>query len=518
MHFAAALVRRMPNLLSGALIVLLTLPTMPQAGISILPTTQTLVAYSSSPGQVAFDGVGEHSPFAEAFAAASRGAVRIEEILDDVARSVSAKTGGKQLPTYLSNLEAPFVLSDSGRPRFALVIGNGRYLHLAALKNPASDAELISEVLSAQGFTVTRVLDVGYADMVAAISKFASTIPDDAIALFFFAGQGVAFGGENYLVPIDARAGSAEDVRFGAVSLNFVLREVARPSVLSAFIIDASRYNPFLEHPIDPAIPAPSTDPAAAIAAEAAAVWEAQKSTFDVAGLVDFVERFPGTPAAALAKLEIAKNTVTAEPVESTATDIDRILAELYLGAVEIEWPDSMIVGVAEPVSLTLTRSPTTDADALLKQLEHHFTRLSETTGQDLSLPNVLAAEVHGSGFEIVPITAPDQIVSMSRRHAWTWSISPSTSGAQRLYLTVSAKFGVDNTVVARTLAVNERAVDVQVNLLRGGMAFLERNWTFIVGTFVIPLVVWGWRMRVRRVAGAKAERAPANGDAADAA
>jgi hypothetical protein len=46
--------------------------------------------------------------------------------------------------------------------RHALVIGNARYAHLAALQNPGSDSILLTAALERRGFSVQRVVDADY--------------------------------------------------------------------------------------------------------------------------------------------------------------------------------------------------------------------------------------------------------------------------------------------------------------------------------------------------------------------
>jgi protein-disulfide isomerase len=134
--------------------------------------------------------------------------------------------------------------------RVALVIGNDRYAALPQLRNAVADARLVAETLKTdlqfQVFTGEnldyRATNRLHADFEAAIS------PGDT-AFVFFAGHGVAFGAENYLLPTDTekpRTGEENLVRSEAHAVDSLIRRVqARGAVASFFVIDACRDNPF---------------------------------------------------------------------------------------------------------------------------------------------------------------------------------------------------------------------------------------------------------------------------------
>jgi uncharacterized caspase-like protein len=69
----------------------------------------TIVAYSTSPGATAEDGIGNNSPFVLALIeAASRPGAPIETTLKDTRLAVHAATSGRQIPWEVSSLVAPF--------------------------------------------------------------------------------------------------------------------------------------------------------------------------------------------------------------------------------------------------------------------------------------------------------------------------------------------------------------------------------------------------------------------------
>ncbi len=138
-------------------------------------------------------------------------------------------------------------LSASGlaAERVALVIGNAAYAHAPLLRNPPNDAEAISASLGRLGFTVTRLDDADKRELERGLQAFKSAASGSEIALVFYSGHGIEVDKRNFLVPVDARLASADDVEYEAVPLDLVMRAVGRNSGLGLVILDACRDNPF---------------------------------------------------------------------------------------------------------------------------------------------------------------------------------------------------------------------------------------------------------------------------------
>ena len=129
--------------------------------------------------------------------------------------------------------------------KVALVIGNSSYRHAAALKNPVSDARAFAGLLERMGFaSVSLQVDQDYGGMRRAIRDFAVAAEGAEIAIIYYAGHGMEIGGENYLVPVDARLERDQDLDYEAITLASVLKSVEGASRLRLVILDACRNNP----------------------------------------------------------------------------------------------------------------------------------------------------------------------------------------------------------------------------------------------------------------------------------
>ena len=132
--------------------------------------------------------------------------------------------------------------------RIALVIGNSAYQD-GALATPANDAGLIAQTLQAAGFDVVGARDLDTATMRSSFREFldkAAASGPDTVAVVYFAGYGLQFEGENYLVPVDARIARDSDVPLAAVRAGDLTKPLAAlPLKARIVILDAARANGF---------------------------------------------------------------------------------------------------------------------------------------------------------------------------------------------------------------------------------------------------------------------------------
>lgn len=128
----------------------------------------------------------------------------------------------------------------------ALVIGNSDYKHTLHLPNPKNDANAIAAALNKIGFeSVTVEIDLGIDGMRRALRAFGDKAEGADTALVFFAGHGMELGGENYLIPTDAKLRKDRHLQFEAVKLSSVLQSVEGARRLKLVMLDACRNNPF---------------------------------------------------------------------------------------------------------------------------------------------------------------------------------------------------------------------------------------------------------------------------------
>lgn len=129
--------------------------------------------------------------------------------------------------------------------RLALIIGNSAYLNGDALRNPVNDATDIAATLRNMGFEVLLHTDLSLRQMDKALEEFGKKLKDYRVGLFYYAGHGVQVGGENYLVPIDAKLASEGETRYECVPSGILLAKMEEAATTNIIILDACRNNPF---------------------------------------------------------------------------------------------------------------------------------------------------------------------------------------------------------------------------------------------------------------------------------
>ena len=132
----------------------------------------------------------------------------------------------------------------SAQKRIALIVGNSAYAHAPQLPNPQNDAVDIQSALRALGFEIILGVNADRAQFAKLLKQFGDAIAVSDETLFFYAGHGMQAKGVNYLIPIDAKVRSEQDLEQESVSLDLVLRQMQRAAT-RIIMLDACRDNPF---------------------------------------------------------------------------------------------------------------------------------------------------------------------------------------------------------------------------------------------------------------------------------
>jgi peptidoglycan hydrolase-like protein with peptidoglycan-binding domain len=130
--------------------------------------------------------------------------------------------------------------------RVAFVVGNGAYKNVAQLPNPPIDAKAMAGVLRNVGFEVVEGTNLTRDKMTEKLLDFGKKAQGADVALFFYAGHGIAISGTNYLLPVDADIKSEMDVKLGAaINIDLTLDQTMGDAKVKLVFLDACRDNPF---------------------------------------------------------------------------------------------------------------------------------------------------------------------------------------------------------------------------------------------------------------------------------
>src|SRR5258708_9988507 len=130
--------------------------------------------------------------------------------------------------------------------RVAFVVGNGAYKNVQPLPNPPIDAKSMARVLRNVGFDVVEGVNLARDKMTERLLEFGKKAQGADVALFFYAGHGIAINNTNYLLPVDADLKSEMDVKLGsAINVDTTLDQTMGDAKVKLVFLDACRDNPF---------------------------------------------------------------------------------------------------------------------------------------------------------------------------------------------------------------------------------------------------------------------------------
>jgi uncharacterized caspase-like protein len=130
--------------------------------------------------------------------------------------------------------------------RVAFVVGNGAYKNVTPLPNPPIDAKAMAGVLRNAGFDVVEGINLTRDKMTERLLEFGKKTQGADVAVFFYAGHGIAVDGTNYLLPVDADIKSEMDVKLGnAINVDLTLDQTMNDAKVKLVFLDACRDNPF---------------------------------------------------------------------------------------------------------------------------------------------------------------------------------------------------------------------------------------------------------------------------------
>ncbi len=164
-------------------------------------------------------------------------------------------TGEDTVPIRLLRLFAVLALvllpASAQAKRLALVIGIDQYEALPKLQRALNDADAIAKTLEGLGFEVVLARNASRREISKKLGEIETRIAPGDTVLFYFAGHGVAIGGDNILVPADMplpEQGGEGIVRDEGFAVDGIVRRLrSRGAGATLLILDACRNNPFEE-------------------------------------------------------------------------------------------------------------------------------------------------------------------------------------------------------------------------------------------------------------------------------
>lgn len=126
----------------------------------------------------------------------------------------------------------------------ALVVGNNNYSKNAKLENAVNDAKAISDIFEKLGYDVIFKEDMSNADCSELLSQFEDKINNYDASIFYFAGHGFQFDGENYMASIECPIENLDKYNCARSSIRLVeITDIIKKATtkVNIIIIDACR-------------------------------------------------------------------------------------------------------------------------------------------------------------------------------------------------------------------------------------------------------------------------------------
>ena len=126
--------------------------------------------------------------------------------------------------------------------RVALVIGNGAYKNAPRLPNPPNDAIDVANALKQLGFDIILATDLDENGMHEAEIRFARAARYADVAMLYYSGHALQFGGVNYLMPIDAKLTDETDLK-RTTRIDELVGDLQQAKNLRILVLDSCRDN-----------------------------------------------------------------------------------------------------------------------------------------------------------------------------------------------------------------------------------------------------------------------------------
>lgn len=273
-----------------------------------------------------------------------------------------------------SSIAVAMAASPALAAKVALVIGNADYAASPLLDNPLRDAEIVAETFEKLGFETIVAENLTQRAFADALLKFEDALEGAEVAAFYYAGHGIQYEGQNYLVSIDAELDNPFMLPGETIALDRIIQTMEAHSPLNMLFIDACRRNQFASRLSRGPTPiAQGLAPTTALDGDTLVMYATASNEVAYDGAEDnspfahsLVQHLPAPDT----EIGIAMKRVIRDVREATSglqspEMLTNVAVELYLN----ESPEAKAVGLLEGDKLLLANASESDADRKLAEL-----------------------------------------------------------------------------------------------------------------------------------------------------
>lgn len=169
---------------------------------------------------------------------------------------------------------------------------------------------------------------------------------------------------------------------------------------------------------------------------------------------------------------------------------IDKLISHMKWGNIAFNTPKTMRMDEAEVVHLVLSPSDP------VEQLKKAIRETGKLEFHQVQYADRMEADLTSESFKITPITPMRQAVRTSGNTEWQWSIKPTESGKQHLFLRLNAIIKVDGDPTAVAVQTFSEEIVIEVPLRQRLSQFAATNWQWLCTALFIPIGGWLWKRK----------------------
>lgn len=124
--------------------------------------------------------------------------------------------------------------------RVALIIGNSTYLNISNLRTPSADSSMIAAQFQRLGYQTILLQNLTTKQLLIALAELQIRAANSDQVVVYYAGHGMQYNGESYLVPTDALI-SGEIVTSQLIPMRVVIRAISDKPRQKIVFFDACR-------------------------------------------------------------------------------------------------------------------------------------------------------------------------------------------------------------------------------------------------------------------------------------
>jgi hypothetical protein len=136
------------------------------------------------------------------------------------------------------------------------------------------------------------------------------------------------------------------------------------------------------------------------------------------------------------------------------------------------------------------------------KRQQQEFMAKAKAEGNiidSVTVSDIMTVKLMGEDFEIIPLDDEEQGVTEQGYTQWEFDITPKESGTLDLYVKAGIVYAVPGLgLTKKSFPVYERRIEVHASPVKRFASFMTERWEFLITTFLIPALSWGYS-RIRR-------------------